>query len=281
MKIGLAVMAIFFCLTMATPLVGANPKPSPPPLPVLSITSPNSMINVRDVLLTVEVKVFAIPTIVINGNFYTEDVDWLNFSIDNKPSISVDLKKQGIITPKTNDSENPFNGDPYELWVGNYGLSDLPDGTHEIIIMGQTKYLNNTLQKYFYFTIDSTIPKVFISSPASKIYYSSQIALNYTIDKSVSWSGYSLDNQANITLNGNTTLSNLSNGLHTLIVYANDTYGNSGSSKTSFTISQEMGPTSTPTAPELSWIILPILSMATLVGIIELKRKHQKLDANK
>jgi len=42
--------------------------------------------------------------------------------------------------------------------------------------------------------------------------------------------GYSLDNEENVTIAGNTTLTNLSEGTHNIIVYANDTSGNMGSS---------------------------------------------------
>jgi hypothetical protein len=156
MKIRLVIILVLFYLVMTAPFGCSNPEPYPPPLPVLSVVSPNSTINVHDVVLTVEVRVFAIPTIVINGSFYTQDVDWLNFSIDNQPNTAIVLQNKGTITPKVNDTQNPFNGDPYVLWVGENSLSGLPDGTHTISIQGQTKYLNNTLQKFFYFTINST-----------------------------------------------------------------------------------------------------------------------------
>lgn len=49
---------------------------------------------------------------------------------------------------------------------------------------------------------------------------------------------YSLDGQANVTVTGNTTLNNLSNGAHNITVYATDVAGNTGASETfSFTIS--------------------------------------------
>ena len=38
--------------------------------------------------------------------------------------------------------------------------------------------------------------------------------------------------QENITITGNTTLNQLSNGLHNITVYAKDTFGNAGASKT-------------------------------------------------
>jgi hypothetical protein len=158
MKIQLLIIVVLFCLITTAPFGRSNPEPYPPPLPVLSVTSPSSTINVHYTVLTVEVRVFAIPTIVRNGSFYTQDVDWLNFSIDNQPSTEIVLQNKGTITPKVNDTQNPFNGDPYVLWVGTNSLSGLADGAHTISIQGQTKYLNNTLQKFYSFTIDSTAP---------------------------------------------------------------------------------------------------------------------------
>jgi parallel beta-helix repeat protein len=49
--------------------------------------------------------------------------------------------------------------------------------------------------------------------------------LTFIVDFDSSWIGYSLDGQANVTIEGNTTLSGLAYGYHSIIVYANDTYG--------------------------------------------------------
>ncbi len=65
-----------------------------------------------------------------------------------------------------------------------------------------------------------------VVSPQNKTYNESSIALTFT-DKSASWMGYSLDGKGNVTIAGNTTLTGLSNGNHTLIVYVNGTSGNS------------------------------------------------------
>jgi len=52
-----------------------------------------------------------------------------------------------------------------------------------------------------------------------------------------------LDNQANVTITGDTTLSGLSEGSHSLIVYANDTVGNTGTSETiHFSINTQQEP---------------------------------------
>jgi len=77
-----------------------------------------------------------------------------------------------------------------------------------------------------------TPPEIQILSPENETYTSTSIPLTFTVyDYSpISCMGYSLDNQPNVTLIGNTTLSGLSYGYHYLAVYANDTYGNMGAS---------------------------------------------------
>jgi hypothetical protein len=61
--------------------------------------------------------------------------------------------------------------------------------------------------------------------------------LRYTVyenvDENVDWRGYSLDEQANVTITAHGhTLEGLLEGLHSLVVYANDTFGNMGASAT-------------------------------------------------
>ena len=56
------------------------------------------------------------------------------------------------------------------------------------------------------------------------------IPLIFTMNEPVSWMAYSLDNKANVTLSGNTTLTRLIEGSHTLVVYVKDAVGNSYSS---------------------------------------------------
>jgi hypothetical protein len=79
----------------------------------------------------------------------------------------------------------------------------------------------------------STAPIITIISPASS-YYKLNVPLNFTVDRPTNWTGYSLDGAANKTITGNTTLTGLTNGAHTVTVYANDTSGNMGSNTTNF-----------------------------------------------
>jgi hypothetical protein len=57
---------------------------------------------------------------------------------------------------------------------------------------------------------------------------------------------YSLDGKANVTIAGNSTLTNLPDGSHSLVVYANDTAGNMGKSETIFFTADTTTPSPTP-----------------------------------
>jgi hypothetical protein len=75
-------------------------------------------------------------------------------------------------------------------------------------------------------------PKISIFSPENKTYTESNVSLTFTLNKPVTWVGYSLDNQLQITLTENTTLLNLSDGPHNVTVYAKDEFENRGASET-------------------------------------------------
>jgi hypothetical protein len=79
--------------------------------------------------------------------------------------------------------------------------------------------------------------QISVMSPQAKNYSASDVPLNFTVNTPVSQIRYSLDGQENVTIAGNTILTDLSNGMHNVTVYVNDTYGNTGKSETiSFTI---------------------------------------------
>ena len=71
-------------------------------------------------------------------------------------------------------------------------------------------------------------PQIQIISPENKTY--SNVTLAFGVNREAQWVGYSLDNQRNVTLAGETQLYNLSQGSHGVLIYANDSQGNMGSS---------------------------------------------------
>ncbi len=96
-------------------------------------------------------------------------------------------------------------------------------------------------------------PIITILSPENTTYLVDSVPLTFTVDESPSWMGYSVDGHANVTTLGNTTLSGLLDGTYTLVVYANDTAGNMGTSSTVyFTVRNQQ------VEPLQLWIVLII-----------------------
>ncbi len=82
--------------------------------------------------------------------------------------------------------------------------------------------------------------------------------LNFNVNEQTSWIGYSIDNQANVTVAGNTTISGLADGTHSLVVYANDTAGNMAKSKqVNFTIRNSPPTSPTPSSSPLASHTIP------------------------
>jgi len=98
--------------------------------------------------------------------------------------------------------------------------------------------------------LDTMPPNIEILSPENKTYAVSDVPLSFTVSESASWMGYSLDGQANNTISGNTTIVDLPDGIHTVIVYANDTAGNMGYSGTVYFTVDTTSPTISVLSPE-------------------------------
>jgi hypothetical protein len=122
-----------------------------------------------------------------------------------------------------------------------------------------------------------TPPKISILSPENKTYSVSNVSLTCTINKPVTWIGYSLDDQAQITMIANITLTNLSNGLHNITVYAKDRFDTMGVSETiHFSIDQPNinQPESFPTLPVLAASIAAVAVAGVGLVVYFKKRKH-------
>ena len=114
-------------------------------------------------------------------------------------------------------------------------------------------------------------PEIVILSPENDMSYNSNsVLLNFTVNKPTNWSGYSLDGQENVSITSNTTIADLSNGLHNVTVYANDTPDNSGTSETiAFTINQ---PALFPTV-EIATIATIMIAVIVFVAVYLKRRK--------
>ena len=93
------------------------------------------------------------------------------------------------------------------------------------IVVVPESYVNNTIK-------DLTSPRILGISIENKTYNSNKLPLEFNTDENVSKITYSLDNQANVTITGNCTLSSLPVGAHSITIYATDYAGNIGVSET-------------------------------------------------
>jgi hypothetical protein len=75
-------------------------------------------------------------------------------------------------------------------------------------------------------------PTISLFSPENKTYTMNAVFLTFAVNEPISWMGYSLNADANVTTVGNTTLAELPEGSYNIVVYANDSSGNSCSSNT-------------------------------------------------
>ena len=130
---------------------------------------------------------------------------------------------------------NALLGGPYTVTVDGglplYSAAPVDNGTHTSLYF---TYLHSVHRIEIIGTtvLPQLEPTVSILSPENKTYATNNVPLTFTLDKSTSWIGYSLNSQVNTTIAGNTTLTSLPDGAHMITVYANSTDGNMGASNT-------------------------------------------------
>ena len=114
-------------------------------------------------------------------------------------------------------------------------------------------------------------PQIFFESPLNQTYTNSSIPIVFTVDKNISSISYSLDGQENVTMTGNTTISDLPNGFHNVTIYAYDTYGNVGSQTITFTVDKPL----IGNILLVAAIPITVAIIAVIVGLL-LYRRHRK-----
>jgi hypothetical protein len=83
------------------------------------------------------------------------------------------------------------------------------------------------------FSVWYTSPKLSLLSPQSQMYNESEVPLIFEVNRPTVCS-YSLDGAGNYSLAGNTTLTEIAEGQHSIVIYAKDPAGNEGKSDTVF-----------------------------------------------
>ena len=142
-------------------------------------------------------------------------------------------------------------------------------GEHDLFIFLHPEAKNELYTPYGYGDIT---PKVSIIYPENKTYQGS-IPLQFMVEKPVSLIEYSLDGKSNVSITGNSTLTNLSNGQHNLTVYAKYVFGDIGTSETvEFTTAYQP-------FPIVSAAAIGVTAVAVCLSIVyySKKIKHTKM----
>jgi hypothetical protein len=197
-----------------------------PPIPI-DTTPPNLK------LLSPENKTYATSLVPLTFTV-NESTSQITYSIDGQTNVAI---------------------------TGNSTLSGLTDSSHSIVVYANDLNGNTGSSNPIQFTVDTTPPRIAILSPQNITYEASDVPLNFTVNEPVLQIAYNLDEHGIVNISGNTSLAALPAGLHQIVVYANDTVGNFGSSETvDFSIAQKTEPQAFPT-----WGIIAIV--AAVVGL--------------
>jgi hypothetical protein len=112
-------------------------------------------------------------------------------------------------------------------------------------------------------------------------YGTGKIEISFAVTQPAIWFAYSLDGQANVTVAGNTTLTGLAEGVHSIVVIAANRDGYFGESEaTNFTVASQTG--ALRLGAILSLLSLPVILAAgaaaavVFAGLLVFfkKRKH-------
>ena len=276
-------MALFLVLTLlilalvgvqSTELVMAEPDALAEP-PAITIVSPENKTQATTIVtLSFNVRIGDVidsrinssellSMVNINAVYYLGDWQQSRTYVDGENNTYADFKRIAV-------QSLAFSCD----------LTGVPEGNHVILVHATEEVPNPDLlflpmeytsYAFVNFTIDTTPPSVLVLSPEAAAYDTADVPFNFTVNESVSQVAYSLDGQENVTVSGNMTLTGLSDGAHSIIVYAWDDAGNIGASETvHFSIKQ---PEAFPTL--LVVAIVVIVAVVCVLLLIYLRRRRR------
>jgi hypothetical protein len=170
----------------------------------------------------------------------------------------------------------------YTIAKGFVSLNNLSAGTHNLTIYGIYEHKGPTAGTNFpavmhdvqtiYFMINNGLPPSIRIIKMQNESYQNNLPIEFSVDEPISWMGYSLDDKTNVTFMGNTTLNELAFGPHKLVVYANDTLGNIGTTGTlNFTIIKPE-----PFLPEVLLLVIVSSILGLIVTTLLFYRRHRK-----
>ena len=125
-----------------------------------------------------------------------------------------------------------------------------------------------------------SVSVVELVSPLNQVYNESSVDLVFVVDRPVSLLYYCVDGGVNATVAGNTTLSELLGGVHSMTVFAEDKFGNVGVSDT-VVFSVAFEPAFLLTVPVVVILcVVSVLAVAVLFLFLRRRRSVRSLQAD-
>jgi parallel beta-helix repeat protein len=193
-----------------------------------------------------------------------------NFFVNNNEQVFDSSTEDPSVNPSTNtwNIGYPTGGNYWSDYMGvdvKSGQNQSQTGSDQI---GDTPYIiDQDNQDDFPLMPYGSPLAISIVSPENKTYTVNSVSLSFTLSEETSWIKYSIDGQENVTVTGDTTLSDLSEGAHSITVYAQDTEGQTRKSETVyFTIAEGAEPPLSGFSPIT--LIAAIIAVGVIVGVI-------------
>ena len=203
-------------------------------------------------------------------------ITYIRYSIDEKANVTIsNLAREDNVWYWTTTEGVTVQGTAFSAQTS---MDNLVDGNHTLIVYAH--YANGKeMSRSREFTVDThyKYPEIVVLSPQNTTYVSTEVPLTWTCDEQIMSADYWLDEPlyGSTTLVGNTTLTVLSDGTHTITVYVFTERGQANSQTVHFTVSPEPIPEPEPfptTLVAVSIVSVTVVSIGLLVYFK--KRKH-------
>jgi HD domain len=150
---------------------------------------------------------------------------------------------------------------------GPVNLGGLPSGPHTVSLYATDPAGNSSGNASASFTIDNTGPVVSFTATPPASSASRTVTVSFTTDDPASVAWCSLDGNAAQACSGSVSYNNLSNGSHSISVYAIDAAGNRGATSTTTFSVLAAAPTLLTTPPALSLFSMVTFSWVASPGL--------------
>jgi hypothetical protein len=164
----------------------------------------------------------------------------------------------------------------------NLKISDVPFGEHSLRIhtRGDGSYTAGASSPKYVFNFETyasvnfsvrTNPTILYPPIQNATFRTSTVSLNVTIDHPVELT-YCLDNQSQMPMKGNITLTGLTNGQHKVTVYATDASGTDTSETSVFNVEAK---DPLPSIPVIAIVSVIVVTAGACIGILGFKKKQK------